>query len=87
MPDITLRANMESASKTVFNNNNKKKKTDSLIRALQTTYLLAKENVGLSKYGSLLVFLVFQGVDVASMAVGENDSYQSRTTAEEFQVR
>ena len=63
------------------------KKTDSLIRALQTTYWLAKENVASSKYGSLLDFLDFQGVDVASMAVGGNASYQSRTTVEEFQVR
>ena len=54
--------------------------------ALHCVYWMAKENLPTSKYSAVLDLLDFEGVDVQSMSVGKNASYQSIATVEEFQV-
>lgn len=62
------------------------KKQDALERAMSVVYWLAKENIASLKYGSMLEFLEFQGVKLDSMNVGNNATYSSRTSVDEFQV-
>ena len=71
--DLKMRSNMETSTKNAF-----QQKAESITRALQSTYWLAKENIASLKYESLLDFLDFQGVDVNTMSVGGNASYKSR---------
>ena len=78
--DLKMRSNMETSTKNAF-----QQKAESITRALQSTYWLAKENIASLKYESLLDFLDFQGVDVNTMSVGGNASYKSRGSVREFQ--
>ena len=59
---------------------------DSIVRAIQTTYWMGKEDISSMKYASMLDFLDFQGVDVKSMSVGQNATYKSRAAIYDFQV-
>ncbi len=62
-------------------------KTDSLMNAMTIVYYLAKQNIPSLKYESMLDLFDFRGVDVSSMRCGDNATYSSRATVDDFQVR
>ncbi|XP_021373041.1 zinc finger protein 862-like [Mizuhopecten yessoensis] len=76
----TAEIDSTQATKNAFH-----KKSDSLTKALSTAYWMAKENVASMKFSSMLDFMDYQGVDVTSMKVGDNATYSSRASVEEFQ--
>lgn len=57
-----------------------------IISAMKTTYWMAKEDIAMKKYPSLMELLQDQGCEAAkSLYIGDNACYTSRASGQEFQ--
>ncbi|XP_046574757.1 transmembrane protein C17orf113-like [Haliotis rubra] len=67
----------------------KKKNRDanpSVTAAMRTVFYMAKEDIPIQKYSSLMEFQKIEGnEDIAKLSVGSNATYMSQTAGEEFQ--
>ena len=55
------------------------------VKALRITFFMAKEDLAIKKYKSLMEFQREQGVDFSGLKVGQRVTYFSRTSGEVFQ--
>ena len=62
-------------------------KKSAVVSAMRCVYWLAKENIAIVKYSSLINLMKLQGCpNLDNLASGDNASYLSDRSAEEFQV-
>ncbi|KAL8580116.1 hypothetical protein ACOMHN_061230 [Nucella lapillus] len=82
----TLQKDFSQASEVAAQKNVYNSADASIMSALQTAFWLAKEDLPVNKYSSLMELQKLQGCDaVAQLSVAGNASYMSRASGEEFQ--